>query len=89
MEERLYLNTDNASQYVENKFGRPCSANLLTKLASQGGGPKHVKIGRFRAYAPQWLDEWVLPQITKPRHSTSDEPSRKGLSSASDRPEAA
>jgi hypothetical protein len=72
MEEQRYLNTIDAAAYIRNRYGRPCSPQLLTKLSCKGGGPVFVKIGRFRSYRPQWLDEWVLPQISEPMRSTSD-----------------
>ncbi len=67
-----YLNSEDSAAHIRTKFGRPCTSNLLTKLASRGGGPRFVKIGRFRAYTVEWLDEWAEAQISAPMTSTSD-----------------
>lgn len=67
-----YLNSEDAAAHVRSKFGRPCTSNLLTKLASRGGGPRFVKIARFRAYTVEWLDEWAEAQVSEPMTSTSD-----------------
>lgn len=75
--ETQYLNSEDAAAYVRNKYGRPCSANLLTKLSCRGGGPIFRKISRFRVYETQWLDDWVKAQIGPPVRSTSEAGSQR------------
>ncbi|MGD9658758.1 MAG: hypothetical protein AB7U61_14165 [Methylocystis sp.] len=70
--EAEYLDSEKGAEHVRRKWGRPCSQNLLTKLACRGGGPTFVKIGRFRAYKVEWLDAWVTAQISAPVRSTSE-----------------
>jgi hypothetical protein len=72
--EAQYLNSVAGSAYIREKWSRPCSPNLFAKLACKGTGPRYVKIGRFRAYTTEWLDDWVKAQIVGPLQSTSESP---------------
>jgi len=67
----LYLRRAEAARYVRERWGAPCSASWLAKLAVTGGGPRFRKIGRFPLYTRADLDIWIEGRITAPRHSTS------------------
>jgi len=67
----LYLRRAGAAQYVRERWGAPCSAKWLAKLAVVGGGPQFRRIGRFPVYSRADLDEWIEAKITAPRRSTS------------------
>ncbi len=66
-----YLRRADAAHYVREKWGQPCSAKWLAKLAVTGGGPIFRKAGRFPIYRPSELDEWAEARIGEPRRSTS------------------
>jgi hypothetical protein len=69
----FYLRRAEAAEYVLERWGAPCSAKWLAKLAVVGGGPQFRKIGRFPVYSRADLDAWIEARITAPRYSTSDE----------------
>jgi len=77
-----FVNRADAAAYIREKWGRPCSSNLLAKLAVRGSGPQFVKIGRFPVYTFPWLDDWVKPQIVGPLQSTSETPGARHLRKA-------
>ena len=67
-----YFRRADAAHYVHEKWGFPCSAKWLAKLAVVGGGPVFRKAGRFPIYHPADLDAWAVARISEPRNSTSD-----------------
>jgi len=67
----LYLRRADAARYVRERWGAPCSASWLAKLAVVGGGPQFRKIGRFPVYTRTDLDAWIQAKISAPRRSTS------------------
>jgi hypothetical protein len=67
----LYLRRADAARYVRERWGAPCSASWLAKLAVVGGGPQFRKIGRFPVYTRTDLDAWIEAKISAPRRSTS------------------
>lgn len=69
--ERKFLRRADAAKYVREKWGMPCSAKWLAKLAVVGGGPIYRKAGRFPLYRPTDLDAWVEDRLDAPRRSTS------------------
>jgi len=75
-------NREDAARYVREKYARPCSTNLLDKMAVTGLGPEFRKVGRFVVYEESALDAWALPQIGPPQRSTSEAPARKPTTSA-------
>jgi hypothetical protein len=74
---RFFRRSD-AAQYVQTRFGFPCSRQWLAKLAVTGGGPVYRKAGRTPIYAPADLDAWARSRIGAPQRSTSDGSSRAG-----------
>jgi hypothetical protein len=70
---KRYLRRAAAASYVRDRWGLPCSARWLAKLAVVGGGPIYRKAGRFPLYAPGDLDTWAEGRIGAPRRSTSVE----------------
>lgn len=69
---RTSLRRWEASRYVEEKHGIPCSIGLLNKLASTGDGPPFRKVSRYPMYEMAELDEWVQSRTSPPRRSTSE-----------------
>ena len=67
----LYLRRIDAARYVRERWGAPCSARWLAKLAVTGDGPPFRKFGRFPLYMRADLDAWTEARITAPRLSTS------------------
>jgi hypothetical protein len=61
-----------AAQYIQNKWGYPCSPRTLAKYAVIGGGPPFRKAGRYPLYSAADLDEWVLSKLSPLMRSTSD-----------------
>jgi hypothetical protein len=76
MSETLYLRRIPAAEYVERKYGLPCSPKTLAKLAVIGGGPEFRKAGRTPIYEPLKLDAWAEGRIGPPVRSTSDREAR-------------
>jgi hypothetical protein len=68
---RRYLRRAEAANYIQQKFGFPCSRQWLAKLAVTGGGPVYRKAGRTPIYAPPELDQWAEGRIGEARRSTS------------------
>jgi hypothetical protein len=67
-----YRRRAQASEYVQNTWGIPCSIRWLAKLAVEGGGPIFHKVGRFPMYAPTDLDGWAEGRVGRAQRSTSD-----------------
>lgn len=67
----LYLRRIDAARYVRERWGAPCSAKWLAKLAVVGGGPQFRKIGRYPMYTRADLDAWIEGRISAPRRSTT------------------
>ena len=68
----FYLRREAAAEYIEKKWGMPCSGKTLAKLAVIGGGPVYRKAGKYPLYIAQDLDEWVQSRISNPIRSTSE-----------------
>jgi hypothetical protein len=66
-----YLRRDQAAEYLRERYGFT-TAGTLEKLASIGGGPKFVKVGRFPVYTPEDLDDWVRSRMSPKVSSTSE-----------------
>jgi hypothetical protein len=71
--ERRFRSRKDSAAYVQHKYGRPCSASYLAKLAVRGEGPPFRKInGRWVVYEDPDLDAWALSQLSEPVGSASD-----------------
>ncbi len=68
----LYLRRPAAAEYVQSRWGVPCAARTLAKLAVVGGGPEFRKAGRTPLYEPSRLDDWAKAKIGPRRRTTSD-----------------
>lgn len=79
-----YLSRTEAAQYIQSRYGFPCSRQWLAKLAVLGGGPIFRKAGRNPIYAPVELDDWAMARIGEPQRSTSDVPTTASASAASE-----
>ncbi len=73
--EIIYMRRMQAGDYLKSRYGF-CSATLLSKLATVGGGPAYSKMGRLNLYRKTDLDEWALSRISAPIRSTSETPSQ-------------
>jgi hypothetical protein len=70
-----YMRRMQAGDYLKSHYGF-CSATLLSKLATIGGGPIYSKMGRLNLYRKSDLDRWAQSRISAPVRSTSEIPSR-------------
>jgi hypothetical protein len=68
------LVTDDASDYLFERYGIRRAPAYLAKLRSVGGGPKFRRIGaRGIAYEPAALDEWAASIVSEALASTSQQ----------------
>jgi hypothetical protein len=67
-----FLRRADAARYVREKWGIPCAARTLAKLACGGGGPEMRYAGRVPLYELEALDKWAAERIGPVRRSTSD-----------------
>jgi len=72
MSDVVYRRRDDAADYVQKKYGIPCTKQALAKYAVVGGGPEFRKIGRWPVYEDAALDAWVAERLSKPVRSTSE-----------------
>jgi hypothetical protein len=61
-----------AADYLETKWGIPCSKKTLAKLASIGGGPSYRLYNRTPLYSPEDLDAFAERKLSKSVRSTSE-----------------
>lgn len=71
------LRRPDASNYLNVKFGIPCSKKTLAKFASIGGGPSYRLYNRTPLYDPVDLDAWAEAKLSKTVRSTSEYGGRK------------
>ena len=69
-----YMRRVQATEYVRQRWGLPCSHGYLHKLASVGGGPVFHKAGKWPLYVEADLDAWALTRISGPMRKASDAP---------------
>lgn len=67
-----FVGRADAAKYIRGRYGFPCSAQWLAKLAVIGGGPPYRKAGRHPIYDPTDLDAWAMSRIGQPISSTSE-----------------
>ena len=68
-----YLRRTDAAKYVRERWGLPCAAKTLAKIACiSSDGPEMHYAGRIPLYTTESLDDWVLKKIGSARRSTSD-----------------
>lgn len=60
-----YMNRSEAAEYVEGTYRFACSAFLLKKLASVGGGPARIKAGVSVVYLKSDLDAWAKARMRR------------------------
>jgi hypothetical protein len=58
-----FLNRDEASAYLLERWRLKRSVSYLNQMAAKGSGPKFHKGGRTPLYAPTDLDEWAKETI--------------------------
>jgi hypothetical protein len=69
----LFLRRANAAKYVRERWGIPCAARTLAKIACvSSDGPEMRYVGRFPLYSTKSLDAWAEKKIGPARRSTSD-----------------
>lgn len=69
----LYLRRAAAAKYVRDRWGIPCAARTLAKIACVASdGPEMHYAGRVPLYTIEALDRWASKKIGPPRRSTSD-----------------
>jgi hypothetical protein len=69
-----YLRRAQAAQYIQGRWGIPCSHAQLHKLASVGGGPVFRRSGKWALYLEADLDAWAQSRISGPLKKASDAP---------------
>jgi hypothetical protein len=68
-----FLRRADAAKYIREKWGIPCAARTLAKIACvSSDGPEMHYAGRVPLYAPKSLDAWAVKKIGPARYSTSD-----------------
>jgi hypothetical protein len=68
-----YLRRREAAKYVRERWGIPCAARTLAKIACiSSDGPEMHYAGRIPLYTIEALDTWASNKIGPPRRSTSD-----------------
>ena len=76
---RLLRRTE-AAQYVQQRFGLPCSPKTLAKLACvNSNGPPFRLAGRFPLYSTASLDAWASAKIGPLIRSTSETQRRRRM----------
>lgn len=60
-----YMTRGEAAEYVQGKYRFACSAFLLKKLASVGGGPARIKAGVSVVYLKSDLDAWAKARMRR------------------------
>jgi hypothetical protein len=92
MDDSEFFTREAAGAYMLSTYfvGAP---RYLAKLATMGGGPRYVTMGRRVLYRREDLDAWARERMSEPRVSTSDDgatrktrPSKVSISN-SDRPQ--
>jgi hypothetical protein len=68
-----YLRRSDAAKYVRDRWGLPCAARTLAKIACVASdGPEMHYAGRVPLYTTESLDKWAMKKIGPARRSTSD-----------------
>jgi hypothetical protein len=67
------VRSNDASKYLEEKYGIRRSPATLNKYASVGGGPLFRKAGRDRIYDLNDLDDYAAEISSGPMRTTSKE----------------
>lgn len=68
---KLLLRRSEAAEYLQQQYGL-FTTQTLAKLATIGGGPLFIKLGRFPLYRREDLDTWANDKMSKPVRSTSE-----------------
>lgn len=61
-----------ASDYILSTWGVSYKPATLAKLATLGGGPAFIHIGRWPVYSAADLDHWIKSKASAKKSSTSD-----------------
>jgi hypothetical protein len=68
-----FLRRSNAAKYIRDRWGLPCAARTLAKIACvSSDGPEMHYAGRVPLYTTESLDKWASKRIGPARRSTSD-----------------
>lgn len=71
MENKRYINREQAAQYLTDNLGLQVSKNTLQKWVTTGGGPAYRRFGKRAVYLEQDLNEWAERKLSAPRLSSS------------------
>lgn len=66
------LNRKEAANYLQDVHGYKMSAATLCSLATRGGGPTYVAMGRWIRYLKDDLDAWITRRTSQRVNSTSE-----------------
>lgn len=67
-----FLRRADAAKYVRERWGIPCAARTLAKIACvSSDGPEMRYAGRVPLYTTKSLDQWAVKKIGPARRSTS------------------
>jgi hypothetical protein len=61
-----YFSRKDAREYLGAVHGIPLEEYSLANFATNGGGPRFVRVGRHALYRPAWLDRWALSFASQP-----------------------
>ena len=68
------LSREQAADFIRSIGKRSCTGKTLANLASDGKGPRFLRLGNETFYLPSDIESWVLDQRIDPRQGrrTSD-----------------
>ncbi len=66
------LRRSEASDYIIETYGFPCSTKTLSKMAVTGDGPRFYMAGRFAMYDKSDLDAWAKARLGRKIGSTAE-----------------
>jgi hypothetical protein len=66
------LSRQQASLYLQSRWGLSYAVYTLSAYASRGTGPEYQKAGPFAVYTRAALDEWAQSKLSGPAHKASD-----------------
>jgi len=66
MQNSKYLTKPQASMYLTDTLGMPVAEKTLSKLITNGGGPKYRKWGKRVLYSIADLNTWANSKLSAP-----------------------
>ena len=61
------LTREQAAEFIRTMGKKTCTAKSLANLASEGKGPKFIRLGNEVFYLASDIEQWILQQRVDPR----------------------